>query len=272
MKLHRRVVRVAGTRLTVITPRPGMDTRFSTNCFHDTWHLLSDWRGARFLGRLLWGLAYQRVAGTLVLLDRPWLDPDPFDAEPASPIALVPASLTTLNPPTARALRRTRLSARPDGTVRWHTHGLDAAVAARRAWYDRPPGSWPPPSIPPPHSREWVDRIGGVVVLAATPDRLRELAVTVNRLCDGAYRGMNYAEIDWPNGEVQVFSNYRRRVSATRVARREVLAEVSGGPDPLSSDTLRSLIWDRAAAIRQRPLPSRTGIGPPTTGGAVIRR
>lgn len=252
MKLHRRAVRVGGSRLTVITPRPGMDTRFSTNHYHDTWHLLSDWRGARFLGRLLWGLAYQRVAGTLVLLGRPWLDPNPFDAEAADPIALVPASLTTLRPPQARALRRRPPSIRPDGTVRWQTHGLGAAVVADRAWRDRPLGSWPPPSIPPPGSRVRVDRVGGLIVLTATPDRLRELAVTVYRLCDRAYQGMNYAEVDWPNGEVQVFSDYRRRVSATQVARREVLAEAARS---LPADILRPLIWDRAAAVRQRRRP-----------------
>src|SRR5215467_6778077 len=101
LKLHRRLMRLDGRDYTVITLRPGTDARFSTNYFHDTWHVLSDWHGARLLGRLLWGLAYQRVPGTLVLIDRPFLDPNPFDAEPADPIVLVPARLTTLAGPAA---------------------------------------------------------------------------------------------------------------------------------------------------------------------------
>ena len=73
LKLHRRQLRLDGRQYTVVTLRPGTDARFSTNHFHDTWHVLSDWHGARLLGRLLWGLAYQRVPGTLVLVDRPFL-------------------------------------------------------------------------------------------------------------------------------------------------------------------------------------------------------
>ena len=49
-----------------------------------------------FGGRLLWGLAYTRRPGTLVVLDLPFLDPNPFDAEPADPVVLVPDDLTGL--------------------------------------------------------------------------------------------------------------------------------------------------------------------------------
>jgi hypothetical protein len=75
LKLHRRQLWLDGRPYTVISLRPGTDARFSTNVFHGTWHVLSDWRGARLLGRLLWGLAYQHTPGTLVLIDRPFLDP-----------------------------------------------------------------------------------------------------------------------------------------------------------------------------------------------------
>jgi hypothetical protein len=287
LKLHRRQLRLDGRQYTVVTLRPGTDARFSTNHFHDTWHVLSDWHGARLLGRLLWGLAYQRVPGTLVLIDRPFLDPNPFDAEPADPIALVPALLTPLTSKAARELRR-RLpldgpAGRPggearggtcggpgDGTVRWHTHGLDAAVAQRRARRDLPPGAWRPPWIPPRGFQERVDRIGGLVTFAATPAVLKDNAVSVVTLGDYAWQGMDYAEIDWPNGEVQVFRDYRRRVTAARVARREVIAEVRAevraeaaaegvaeavghrSHRPLAPGTLNPLIWQRGAEVRRR--------------------
>lgn len=43
----------------MVTLRPGTNALFSTNFYHGTWHILSDWHGARLLGRLLWGRAYQ---------------------------------------------------------------------------------------------------------------------------------------------------------------------------------------------------------------------
>ena len=250
LKLHRRRLRLDGRPYTVVTLRPGTDARFSTNFFHDTWHVLSDWHGARLLGRLLWGLAYQRIPGTLVLIDRPFLDPNPFDAEPADPIALVPALITPLSTRAARQLRqRLPLREAADGTVRWHTHGLNAAVAERRADRVRPAGGWREPWIPPRGFQERMDRIGGLVTLAAVPTVLKETAADVYRLGDYSYEGMAYAEIDGRHGEVQVFRDYRRRVSAARVARREVLEDLPRQPAP---GILNPLIWQHGTTVRHR--------------------
>jgi hypothetical protein len=253
LKLHRRRLRLDGRDFTVISVRPGTDARFSTNFFHGTWHVLSDWHGARLLGRLLWGLSYQRIPGTLVLIDRPFLDPNPFDGEPADPIALVPALLTPLGSKAARELRRQLpLSGNADGTVRWHTPGYDAAVAARRAHRFRSTGDWREPYVRPPGFQERVNRIGGLVTFAGVPWVQRELATSIGTLGDWSVDGMAYAEVDWPNGEVQVFRDYRRRVSSAQVARREVLAEQ---PRTLTPETLRPFIWDRGSAVRRRRWP-----------------
>jgi hypothetical protein len=241
LKLHRHAVRLDGRRFTVITLRPGTGARFASNYYHRTWHVLSDLHGARVLGRLLWGLAYQRVPGTLIMLGPPQLDPCPFCGAPSDPVALVPARLTSLPVRAARELRaRLPLSA-PEGTVRWHTPGLLPAVTAGRA---RPPGRFVPAS--PEHR---IDRHGGLLVMAAPAPVLREWAVQVYRLGAHTWKGMDYTELGWPDGEVQVFTDYRRRVSATRVARREVLAAL---PGPLAESDLDPLIWARAAEIRAR--------------------
>ncbi|WP_238009996.1 hypothetical protein KZZ52_34710 [Dactylosporangium sp. AC04546] len=241
MKLHRRRLWLDGREYTVVTLRPGTPIRFSTNFYHGTWHVLSDWAGARLLGRLLWGLAYQRVPGTIVLIDRPHLDLNPFDAEPADPIALVPALLTPFTHKAARDLRqRLPLRGAPDGTVRWHTHGLDTALAARRSLRDQPRGSWQAPWITPRGFTERVDRIGGLVTITATPDLLKETAVDVSTLVDYAYHGMAYTELNWPNGEVQVFRDYRERVSAAAVARREILSETDPGVEPRAAAKARA--------------------------------
>jgi hypothetical protein len=256
LKLHRRRLWLDGREYTVVTLRPGTDARFSTNLFHETWHVLSDWRGARLLGRLLWGLAHQRTPGTLVLIDRPFVDTNPFDAEPGDPIALVPALLTPLGGKAARQLRRRLpLTGPADGTVRWHTHGLDAEVASWRAAWDRPVGGWRPPWIKPRGFQGRVDRIGGLVTFAAGPDTIKDWARCVFLLGEHSYQGMDYAEIDRPNGEVQIFRDYRYRVSAARVARREILSELPDRPAP---DGLNPLIWQRGTEVRHRRRPGST--------------
>jgi hypothetical protein len=251
LKMHRRQMWLDGRQYMVITLRPGTDARFSTNFFHGTWHVLSDWRGSRLLGRLLWGLAYQRAPGTLMLIDRPFLDPNPFDAEPADPIALIPAQLTPLTTKAARQLRqRLPLRGPADGTVRWHTHGLDTALARRRQWWEVPVGAQrPPPRVAPRGFQERVDRVGGLVTLAANPTVLKDYAVGIATMGEHAYWGMDYREVDYPNGEVQIFRDYRRRVSAARVARREVLADLSVALPP---NSLNPLIWQHGTSVRRR--------------------
>lgn len=186
-----------------------------------------------------------------MLIDRPFLDTNPFDAEPADPIALVPARITPLTTKAARALRR-RLPFRdaPDGTVRWHTHGLRAAVAERRAAHTQPVGAWRPARIEPHGFQERMDRVGGLVTLTATPAVLRDHAAYIYTLGDYHYNGMAYAEVDWPNGEIQVFRDYRRRVSTARVARREILSTLADLP---ARDILNPLIWQRGTDLRHRP-------------------
>ncbi|HEX5114262.1 MAG TPA: hypothetical protein VFW65_03585 [Pseudonocardiaceae bacterium] len=250
LKLHRRVLRLDGRDHTVITPRPGTRARYSTNYFHQTWHVLSDQHGAAVLARLLWGLSYQRRPGTVVLIDRPFLDPNPFDATPADPIALVNIHLTGLTNAVARNLRGpTTPSA---GTVRWHTPGLDPAVAAGRARAHaiaRRESDWSRDPRPCPGGQ--VRRIGGVLALVAPPEQLRHWAVRVARLGDWWHDGMDYTELECtggPPGEVQIFRDYRRRVGVAEVARREVLA----GAGRLSPADVEPLIWDHLATVRAR--------------------
>jgi hypothetical protein len=263
LKLHRRVLRLDGREHTVLTLRPGTRARFATNNFHDAWHLLSDQHGARVLAQLLWGLSHQRKPGTLVLIDRPSLDPNPFDAEPADPIVLVPATLTPLSSATARALRR-RLPLRTpsDGTVRWPSSGLAPALAARRERvaavvnhnHDRTPGRWQPEARP---GTVRVQRIGGLVAAIAPPAQLRRWAVFTGELGDHWDHGMDYTELDgggeraWlrgEEGEVQIFRDYHRMVRSARIARDEVRALA---PD-LPPAELNPLIWARAELVRRR--------------------
>lgn len=250
IKLHRHRVGLDGREYTVITPRPGTGVSFSTNRYHDTWHILSDLRGARLLARLLWGLAYQRVPRTLVLIGPPFLDPNPFDAENADPIALVPAQLTWLRAQAARDLRQRLPLGAPAGTIRWQTPGLDHALAAWRHQRQCPPAQWRLPWYPPQGPRTRVDRSGGVLVLTGEARELKTWALYAGLLGDWLRDGTESTELDNEcNGEIQIFTNYRRRVSAARQARREVLEDPATPRHPAD---LQPLIWDKGTAIMAR--------------------
>ena len=257
MKLHRRTVRLAGAGHTVIGLRPGTRARFSTNLFHGTWHVLSDGRGARLLARLLWGLSYQSRPGTLLVIDRPFLVPTPFEADPPDPIVVVPDWHTPFGPRHARALARALpLRGAPDGTVRWRTHGLDAALADPRAWFRATF-----PARDPDRGR--VERRSGLIVLRpGDRDDMRAWAVHAGWLDPCNRYGMDYTYLGtWRRGytgEIQVFRDFHRDVGVAKRAREEVLRErglagrdPTGPGGPVEFDLLRARIWDRSGAIKR---------------------
>jgi hypothetical protein len=258
IKLHRRTVISRGRPYTVLTLRPGTRARFSTNFFHQTWHLLSDGTGAGLLARLLWGLSYQARPGTLILLDHPHLDPNPFDAGPPRPIALLPYPLTGFDADLLGAVHR-EVRCHPnrsEGTVRWQTAGLDRELARQaRFEADRVPGSprsrwprWLEPGRPRPIER--VAQVGGVVTVAANPAGLRSLAVDSAELAQWWYGGQASRAIGDYDGEVQIWREYHRMVAIARTARAEVLAD----PDTarLGPDDLAPLVWRRGAQLRRQ--------------------
>ena len=128
MKLHLRALSVGGVNFRVVTPRPHTEVAFSTNYFHDTWHILSDGHGAQLLARLMWGLSFQKKPGTVVLIDREHIKPTPFDADDSDPILLM-LSDTNNSQRVLRALRQ-RLAhlGSSQRTIRWHTFGLDTGL------------------------------------------------------------------------------------------------------------------------------------------------
>ncbi|WP_228001541.1 hypothetical protein [Nocardia australiensis] len=209
------------------------------------------------LARLLWGLAYQRRPGTLVVIDPEHLDPNPFDAAPADPIVVVPVERTVLTRAAAADLRRRMpFRERSEGTVRWQTFGLPQAVAELREWRSRAPGEriWRFDELPVGTPR--VDRIGGLITIFGGHHQLRSWATDLATLGDYAYHGMDYTYLDEAdrNGEVQIFRQYRREVNIARRARAEVLASGVAGD-------LDRAVWSHAATVRRRRFPA---VGPPT--------
>ena len=244
MKLHLRVRRVAGETLRLITLRPDLKVKLSVNRFHDTWHILGDGRSATLLAHLLWGLSYQRHPGTLILIQAPQLQPNPFDAAPSPPLLLQPAQLTHLPRDRLAALAQLLPKLGPsDQTIRWQTHGLEGHQL--NAFDDE--------------REERVERIGGFIVYRAPARVMRNTAFIFSRLpkyigslpLEGWMRDQIHEYIygrdeRGAEGELQLFARYREMLSAAQVARREL---VEAGVDV---DQAPEQVWRRQRALMEQ--------------------
>ena len=234
LKLHLRVFEIHGRTLRVVTLRPQTPVRFSTNYFHETWHIVGGTDGAALLGRLLWGLAFQRLPGTLVLIGGDHVVSTPFEGDAPDPILLVPDRLTSVDDDALRALRlRLRRSPGAPTTIRWHTFGMPAALAHddrgpyRKGWRTRFDGQ---------RTREQMSRRAGFVCYTAPPDLLRVHGLGIYRMHERADPWGSYFPLadhgHWKNwgydGEFQQFAGFGDAVSAARVARREVAPDARG--------------------------------------------
>jgi hypothetical protein len=264
LKMHLRVRRFASRTYRLVTLRPGARVGFSTNFFHQTWHILSDQRGAQLLARLLWGLSYQCRPGTLILVHGQHLLPTPFEADRADPFLLVPAHLTSIDPEALRALKaRLGSLGPPDETIRWQTFGLDAALAGKGDG-SNPVGA-ERRSLSHPESRhlwrqERMGRCGGLIYYTAPPPVLRQQALGIHNLrvekgkrsyeMDYFYLAESAGRGSWAaDGEVQIFADFHESVSAAVEARRETLA---GSRQPMVSPSVQWEIIKRRDSIKRR--------------------
>ncbi|MGO9557948.1 MAG: hypothetical protein ACLPYW_02515 [Acidimicrobiales bacterium] len=241
LKVHRRAVVLDGHTHTVLSPRPGASYSFATNYFHETWHIVTDTPGARLLGRLFWAMAFQRRERTLMVIDQSYIVPDPFDADPSSPIAILNNDLGPLGRSAAGDLRAALPFKTPsDGTVVLQTRGLDAALADREAFEERETkAGWPWNDR---QQRSWIDAINGLVVVAAPAPVLRQWGVDVSRTGGQFYEGSDEEELDWPRkrDEIQVLEKFHERLKSAR-AKRETL--FPGRAHEALSDDEHRLLW-----------------------------
>jgi hypothetical protein len=257
LKLHLRVLEIHRRVLRVVTLRPQTATRFSTNYFHDTWHILGGTDGAALLGRLLWGLAFQRQPGTLVLIDDRHLVPTPFEADPADPILLIPDGLTRVVDDDLRALRlRLRRAPGAPTTIRWHTFGMPAALAVDTPWQRCDP-------LRALRTRERMARRAGYLCYTAPPAILRDHGLGIYRMHACSQRWGSYFPLAeragkrWHyDGEFQQLPGLAWDISAARVARREVGIGERG---LVTDDRERQRIYDRKELAAARLRAARRG-------------
>jgi hypothetical protein len=220
--VHRRQVRLERRTWTALSLRPSQPERFATNRFHDTWHVLSDVGGAHLLGRICWAMAYQRIEQTIFVIDRTHLVTNPFDADPSSPIIVINSDLGTPTHGERTALKRFLPWRQPsEGRVSLSAHGLDLLDSLDEFFKEQERTG---ERYVNERQRRWVDRADGLLTVAAPTPVLREWGALLTRLGERSHKGMDYTELDWPiqNGEVQVFDDFRARVSRALVARQRL--------------------------------------------------
>jgi len=209
--------------LSGMTPRPALKILFATNNYHQTWHILSDSSGGQFLAKVFWWLSYQRAPNSLVAIAGDALVPNPFDADPSSPIAIFNADTTHLSRAATDDLR-TVLRRKPssEGSVRVTTPSLRQHVEGRTEasmsehWKLR--------------SKQFqlTDRVNGVLRVTASAEQLRWWAILLSDLGSTFYRGSNHTYLSesrlerWPQGEVQIFRSFTAMVKDAVLLREEM--------------------------------------------------
>ena len=240
LKVHRRTLVLDRLDYTVLSPRPDIAQRFATNLFHDTWHVITSEAGGRFLGRILWAMAFQRRPRTIFVVDVPFIDPNPFDADPSSPIVIVNNDLGPLGRDAAGALIKLLPLRRPsEGTVTLQTRGLDRAMDDIKGFRKREREAWPSDH----QQRRWIDGENEVVVLAGPPPVLREWAVDVSSLGQFWYEGQSSEFLDYSgsrSGEVQILEAFSEKVQSAISERRRLFPAAGNSKLP---EVDRRRIW-----------------------------
>jgi hypothetical protein len=257
LKMHLRLLTIRGATYRVVTLRPSTRGAFSTNFFHETWHLVTSLQGSRLLARLFWGLAFQRQPGTLLLIHGAHLQPTPFEAERSDPFLIVPAGITGVDAARLRCLKsRLPHLGPPSTTICWQTFGLDVALGRAEADSTRHPWA----ESQQLRQQEKMSRTGGFIVYQAPPAILRRQALRIHGLHvsqgDPVY-GMDYhflaessSKDSWyGDGEVQIFADYQERVAAATIARNELLANPN---QPVLCESMQEFISQRRDQIKAR--------------------
>lgn len=202
----------------------------------------------RALRQLLWATAFDRHAGTLVVLSGPLLCPTPFDAVRSYPVIIACSDRAHLrNDDASWLLRGLRPHRPPDCTVKLRTFGLDQVDsldrAARRSWCERELRAASDGGV------MRVGLVGGAIVFQGSAAALRLQAASLQDLERALPRGStNYDVVgDWVSqnspGEVQVFADYQLMLRDAKLARESLSRELPAA----SAEVFNQLVCEERA-------------------------
>ncbi len=193
--------------------------------------------------------------------------PTPFAAAPALPLLFSvvdsPAA-ARLDEEHLAALRRwLRKPGPPATTVKLQTFGMAAAIEREEretARYHLSDDEWQPL-----WAKERMSKRAGLLCYSAPAEILRAQALVLQQMPRGTYRGMNYHYLAEgrnssrhkyraPEGELQIFSDFRERVAAARLGRTVAVERPDRDTRPLT-DHERWSTWDAT----ERELLRRVG-------------
>ena len=256
MKVHLRHFTIHAKQYSIITLRPGLKVQWSSNYFHETWHILGTMRSAKILARLMWGLSYQKIANTYVLIDSSYMFPNPFDAASSDPILL-----GTSKPSKELLIRLKKPLGASQQTIRWHTFSLSNLIQNEDLHNDFMNQYY----LTFKRKQALVTtRMKGFLTIYGNPQLLRYESFWIHRLHTAPsaefYRTTDYHYIDDarsypPQGEVQIFHDYRKRLADAKQAREEILASQDPPTNPAE---LQRAIQDRALQLYKARKVSNT--------------
>ena len=155
-------------------------------------------------------------------MDSPSIVPNPFDADPSSPIVIVNTDLGPFSRDSASSLRQALPFRTPSsGTVVLQTRGLDLALEDPGVFAQGPDQvKWRDPH----RKRRWVDGSAGLVILAAPGPVLKTWGVELSQIGKGMREGSSHSELDYPknDGEVQVLDDFAAGVKRAVLLRDEL--------------------------------------------------
>lgn len=221
IRVHRRSGYLDGASWTILSPRPEDPARFATGLTGESVHVVGTAASMEYLAHVLWALAFQRRARSIVLFDLPSMVPNPVTSESSRPVVWCNAEL---DEPTSEMLDGLRallpIASTSEGTLKLRTAGLDRALVDPEEFTARERADSAAPAWSADDWDSWVTRRAGLVTVVMGPAVLRAYAVAAGAVAASARVALEAPDstLDERTG-IAFDRNLLQRASTTRAER-----------------------------------------------------
>lgn len=246
IRVHRRSVYLDGASWTILSPRPEDPARFATGLTGDSVHVLGSAASLEFLAHVLWALAFQQHARTVVLFDLPSMVPNPVTSESSRPVLWCNAELGAPTPPMLDGLRGLLpISSPSEGTLKLRTAGLDRALADPVEFAANERADTDSPKWNADEWDTWVTRQAGLVTVVMPPAALRAYAAAAAEFGAFSWESLDPSEPGVSDEEVVVLNRMLLDRAATLRTGRTSAHPGRGFADLSAPE--RAELWKRYA-------------------------